>query len=124
MVGFVLKNTLSNNGGVTRGICKVDKTDMLTNIVETHNIVKTDKGAAIEGENGLTPIDVEEKVSMNMWGFLPDFFTVLEKEFKNFLESLQCNDLSLSLIHIWKKNHGEQRCHVTKVVMRCTILFH
>ena len=94
MVGFVLKNTLSNNGGVTRGICKVDKTDMLTNIVETHNIVKTDKGAAIEGENGLTPIDVEEKVSMNMWGFLPDFFTVLEKEFKNFLESLQCNDLS------------------------------
>ena len=41
MVGFVLKNTLSENGGVTRGVCKVDDNQMLTEIVETSNIVKT-----------------------------------------------------------------------------------
>ena len=47
MVGFVLKNTLSENGGVTRGICQVDADHMLTDIVETHNIVKTEEGAAV-----------------------------------------------------------------------------
>ena len=47
MVGFVLKNTLSENGGVTRGVCKVDENQMLTKIVETSNIVKTETGAAL-----------------------------------------------------------------------------
>ena len=47
MVGFVLKNTLSENGGVTRGVCKVDENQMLTKIVETSNIVKTETGAAV-----------------------------------------------------------------------------
>ena len=48
MVGFILKNTLSENGGVTRGVCKVDEKRMLREIVETHNIIKTDKGAAVK----------------------------------------------------------------------------
>ncbi len=48
MIGFILKNTLSDNGGVTRGICKVDDKHMLTEIVETHNIVKTEDGAAVK----------------------------------------------------------------------------
>ena len=52
MIGFILKNTLSDNGGVTRGICKVDDKRMLTEIVETHNIVKTDDGAAVKNEKG------------------------------------------------------------------------
>lgn len=43
MVGFVLKNTLSENGGVTRGICRVDDGGMLTQIVETHNIEKVER---------------------------------------------------------------------------------
>ena len=47
MVGFVLKNTLSENGGVTRGVCKVDANQMLTEIVETSNIIKTQAGAAV-----------------------------------------------------------------------------
>ena len=55
MVGFVLGNTLSENGGVTRGICKVDENHMLTDIVETSNIEKTEKGAAVRTE------DEEEK---------------------------------------------------------------
>ena len=59
MVGFVLKNTLSDNGGVTRGVCKVDEHRMLSEIVETSNIVKTAEGAAVQTEDGAVPIDVE-----------------------------------------------------------------
>lgn len=47
MAGFVLKNTLSDNGGVTRGICKMDEQNNLTEVVETKNIVKTAEGGSI-----------------------------------------------------------------------------
>ena len=50
MAGFVLKNTLSDNGGVTRGICKMDEQNNLTEVVETKNIVKTATGAETEGK--------------------------------------------------------------------------
>ena len=66
MVGFVLKNTLSDNGGVTRGVCKVDEHHMLAEIVETSNIVKTSEGAAVQTEDGAVPIDVESEVSMGI----------------------------------------------------------
>ena len=93
MVGFVLKNTLSDNGGVTRGICQVDSSRMLTGIVETHNIVKTEDGAAVETTEGRKPIDVESEVSMNMWGLQPEFFTVLEEGFADFLDKTDKEDL-------------------------------
>lgn len=93
MVGFVLKNTLSDNGGVTRGICKVDENRLLTEIVETSNIVKTAEGAATETKDGLVPIDLESEVSMNMWGLSPSFFEVLEKGFDAFLEKLDPENL-------------------------------
>ena len=93
MVGFVLKNTLSDNGGVTRGVCKVDEHRMLSEIVETSNIVKTAEGAAVQTENGAVPIDVESEVSMNMWGLSPAFFDVLEKGFDVFLEKLDPENL-------------------------------
>lgn len=93
MVGFVLKNTLSENGGVTRGICKVDANHMLTDIEETHNIVKTAEGAAVIGEEGETPIDVDSPVSMNMWGLHPDFFDILESGFAQFLAGQREEDL-------------------------------
>lgn len=93
MVGFVLKNTLSDNGGVTRGVCKVDEQRMLSEIVETSNIVKTAEGAAVQTENGLEPIDVESEVSMNMWGLSPKFFDVLDKGFDEFLEKLDPENL-------------------------------
>ena len=63
MAGFVLKNTLSDNGGVTRGICKMDEQNNLTEVV-----------------------DVNSLVSMNMWGLTPDFLDVLEEGFKEFFE--------------------------------------
>lgn len=87
MVGFVLENTLSENGGVTRGICKVNEKQMLTDIVETKNIVKTPSGAAIRTEEGDVSVDVRSYVSMNMWGLLPGFFDVLEHGFQTFLEN-------------------------------------
>lgn len=86
MVGFVLKNTLSDNGSVTRGICKADENRMLTDIVETYNIVKTETGAAIRTEDGDVAIDVNSLVSMNMWGLQPTFFEILEKGFMDFLK--------------------------------------
>ena len=82
MAGFVLKNTLSDNGGVTRGICKMDGNGNLTEGVETKNIVKTAAGAEADG----VAVDVNSLVSMNMWGLTPDFLDVLEKGFKEFFE--------------------------------------
>ena len=82
MAGFVLKNTLSDNGGVTRGICKMDAENNLTEVVETKNIVKTADGAEADGK----VIDVNSLVSMNMWGLTPDFLDVLEEGFKEFFE--------------------------------------
>lgn len=93
MVGFVLKNTLSDNGGVTRGVCKVDEHRMLSEIVETSNIVKTAESAAVQTEDGAVPIDVESEVSMNMWGLSPKFFEVLDKGFDEFLEKLDPENL-------------------------------
>ena len=82
MAGFVLKNTLSDNGGVTRGICKMDEENNLTEVVETKNIVKTATGAETDG----VAVDVNSLVSMNMWGLTPDFLDVLEQGFKEFFE--------------------------------------
>ena len=93
MIGFVLGNTLSENGGVTRGICKVDENGMLTDIVETSNIEETETGAGIRTEDGITPVNVHSPVSMNMWGLHRDFFKVLESGFEEFLENVEEGNL-------------------------------
>lgn len=82
MAGFVLKNTLSDNGGVTRGICKMDEHNNLTEVVETKNIIKTVSGAEADG----VAVDVDSLVSMNMWGLTPDFLTTLEEGFREFFD--------------------------------------
>ena len=82
MAGFVLKNTLSDNGGVTRGICKMDENGNLTEVVETKNIVKSKDGAEADG----VTVDVNSLVSMNMWGLTPEFLDVLEEGFEEFFE--------------------------------------
>lgn len=86
MVGFVLGNTLSDNGSVTRGICSVDEDGLLTDIVETYNIFKTETGAVVRSEDGEMEVDVNAPVSMNMWGLQPQFFGLLETGFVEFLE--------------------------------------
>ena len=84
MAGFVLKNTLSDNGGVTRGICKMDEYNNLTEIVETSNIVKNAEGAEADG----VKLDTESLVSMNMWGLAPEFLKTLESSFQYFFEKV------------------------------------
>ena len=89
MAGFQLGNTLSENGGVTRGICSVNEDGHLTKVTETKNNVKTPEGAAVKGEDGrLTFVAADCPVSMNMWGFTPEIFEVLENGFAEFLKNL------------------------------------
>lgn len=82
MAGFVLKNTLSDNGGVTRGLCKMNEDYQLTEIVETKNIVKSGNVAEADG----IPIAEDSLVSMNMWGLTTEFLGVLEAGFREFFE--------------------------------------
>ena len=90
LAGFILKNTLSENGGVTRGICSVNADGYLTDVRETKNIMKTPEGASVEG----TPIDAESHVSMNMWGLMPEFISLLEEGFEAFFtEAVPANPL-------------------------------
>ena len=90
MSGFILKNTLSDNGGVTRGICKVDSDNLLKEIVETKNIIKKDDKAFVDDKE----IDYNSNVSMNMWGFTPEFMELLEEGFKKFFENIEGEELT------------------------------
>lgn len=95
MAGFILKNTLSDNGGVTRGVCKVeDGHTHIVDVVETSNIIKTvDADGRIGAEVEGTALDPDSYVSMNFWGFpakegcRPAYLEVLEKGFQAFFEN-------------------------------------
>ncbi len=80
MAGFVLANTLSENGGVTRGVCRMDDQGFLTDVVETKDIVKTPNGAQVDGAD----IDPQSLVSMNMWALKPEFMDTLDRGFREF----------------------------------------
>lgn len=94
MSGFILANTLSENGGVTRGICEVDGNGCLKRVTETYNIEKTPGGINASDKEG-NPVEAREDqyVSMNMWGLTPAFVEELEKGFPEFLSSLKAGDL-------------------------------
>ncbi len=94
MAGFILGNTLSENGAVTRGVCKVDAEGMLIDVVETSGIVPEGDHAAAKDSSGADiKIDLESAVSMNMWGFRPELFDTLERGFTEFLSTLEENDI-------------------------------
>ena len=86
MAGFVLKNTLSEFGTVTRGICHVDGKGFLTDITETKNIAaRWDPGrGSMKVFAGTRAINQDNLVSMNMWGLTPKFLTMLEAGFDDF----------------------------------------
>lgn len=86
MAGFILKNTLSENGAVTRGICETNENGYLTAVHETSGIVKTAEGAAVEADGVLTSIDADSCVSMNMWGLTPEFMELLQTGFEEFFK--------------------------------------
>lgn len=94
MAGFILKNTLSENGGVTRGVCEVDEQDNLLKVTETYEIRKNNGVMMAQDEFG-NPVSVSENqhVSMNMWGLQPEFFEELETGFRRFLAQRKPEDL-------------------------------
>ncbi len=87
MVGFRVGNTMTENGSVARGVCET-KDGMLTSVVERtaisyddkHNIVFTDENGDVQTLDPVTP------VSMNLWGFTPDYFDYSDREFRKFLD--------------------------------------
>ena len=88
MVGYRLKDTLSDFGSVSRGICDIDEKGNLQKIVETTKILKKEnKVVSIENDGQEKILTGNENVSMNMWGFSPSIFTTLEKKFSAFLAS-------------------------------------
>lgn len=85
LAGFRLANTLSEYGGVTRGLCTVDDAGILREIRETRKIIKTANGAGVEKEGGVCHLEGDTPVSMNMWAFTPDVLDRLETNFTAFL---------------------------------------
>lgn len=87
MVGYRVGNTLSESGTVSRGVCSADNNGFLTSVVERTNIERKNGKVIYVDENG---VDVEivdtTPVSMNMWGFTPDYFDYSETFFIDFLK--------------------------------------
>jgi len=88
MVGFILRNTLSDFGSVARGVCRVDGDNHLQNVVELTKIERDGVRARNIGADGLiSQLTGNELVSMNMWGFTPRVFNQLREHFQGFLKS-------------------------------------
>ena len=89
IIGFEIDNTLSESGGVSRGICRYDAEGHLTNVTEHHNVMIEQDGV-LRGDNSLTGERVEirpkDLCSMNMWCFTPDYFEKSAAVFESFLE--------------------------------------
>jgi hypothetical protein len=87
MVGYHLKNTLSDHGTVSRGVCAFDESHYLSGITEITNIGRKGAVAGYKTANGQFNVLGEDTlVSMNIWGFKPGLFKILQKDFKRFLE--------------------------------------
>ena len=94
VAGFILSNTLSENGGVTRGVCTVGEGGYLTKVTETYNIYRDADGMHASDNDG-NPVTVEacQHVSMNMFGLPASFVKELEKGFPEFLSNVREGDL-------------------------------
>lgn len=87
MVGYRVGNTLSESGSVARGVCSTDKDGYLTTVVERTAIERIDGKVSFKDENNqLVSIADNTPVSMNMWGFTPDYFEYSEEYFAEFLK--------------------------------------
>ena len=96
MVGYQLKNTLTENGSVARGCCVMDENGFLETIDERTKIIKTEDGAAYSEDDGVSyiPMSADSLVSMNMWGFTPAIFKELEASINRFFkEDINSNPL-------------------------------
>lgn len=115
MAGYRLGNTITENGAVNRGVCNIDKNRHLVNIVETRGIKPSENGLGEyrDGDQKST-ISLDTTVSMNCWGFTPELFPYLQKEFENFLQGIKdpLKDESYlpSVVDVMIKNNA---CDVT-----------
>ncbi|MEI6749551.1 MAG: nucleotidyltransferase family protein [Bacteroidales bacterium] len=87
MVGYLLRNTMSENGAVSRGVCKLDQNSFLENVSECTNIEFTHGSIAYrEKDDVLVFLEGDSIVSMNFWGFMPAFFSNLANLFADFIQ--------------------------------------
>ena len=94
MAGFILKNTLSDNGAVTRGVSVVDEKGLLSQVHETTGIEMNEEGKIVcDNEEVQKWISPDDKVSMNMWAAYPEFLEYLAEDFKNFLSNVEEGDI-------------------------------
>ena len=94
MAGFILKNTLSDNGTVTRGACQVSDDGYLTDVTETYGIRMENGILKAEDQDGNPrSVSPDQFVSMNMWGLPPAFLSKLEEGFPKFLAALKPGDI-------------------------------
>ena len=84
MPGYIVRNTLSENGTVSRGICET-KNGYLSAIVERKDILPDGQGAKYKDGEDWIPVDGETPVSMNFWGFTPEIFDLAERRLREFL---------------------------------------
>lgn len=87
MIGYRIGNTVSPNGGVSRGICKQNARGELSEIKETHNVMLDGTTVYTEGECGRAELDPDTLVSMNFWGFDVKFLEKLKKSFASFFKT-------------------------------------
>ena len=87
MVGYRIKNTVTEQGTVSRGVCESDENSMLTEIVERTKIGINDNGIYFTEDGVDTPLDPETLVSMNLWGFTPSYIEECAKRFPAFLDA-------------------------------------
>lgn len=94
MGGFILSNTLSENGTVTRGVCELNQDGTLKRVTETFDIQRKDGRLAAADRTG-EPVEIREEqhVSMNMWGLPPAFLDELKRGFPDFLDHIEAGDL-------------------------------
>ena len=94
MAGFILANTLSENGGVTRGICDVDQNGSLKKVTETYEIYReSDRMHAATKDGAPAFVSANQHVSMNMFGLPVSFLDELERGFPEFLANVKEGDL-------------------------------
>ena len=93
MVGYTLRNTLSDHGHVSRGVCAYDDQMLLNKVVERTKIERNGDGAKFYDDQGTEHLlSGDEIVSMNFWGFKPSIFDSLEKQFADFLQKNRSNN--------------------------------
>ncbi len=94
MSGFILSNTLSENGTVNRGICQLHEDGTLKNVTETYEIARDgDHVSGVDRQGNPVPISLNQHVSMNMWGLPASFLNELEQGFPKFLDQIEEGDV-------------------------------